>query len=233
MIIPNSPPVVIATPLQLPPAPMAAAAISITECTPSLDNYLFDVTFNSHQIKTTVTADASVASAWVAAAKSSNHRLIGLDIEWRPNTSRQVDNPAATLQLCVGPTCLIFQLLHCPPPLPESLVEFLADEENTFVGVGIEADAEKLVGDHELVVKRAVDLADLTADGGRRNLGLKEMARTVMGVEVVKPKSVTMSRWDAEWLSYQQIQYACVDAFLSFEIGRRLLASSSDSNTQR
>lgn len=74
---------------------------------------------------------------------------------------------------------------------------------------------------------RAVDLADLAAAKAvaRRGSGLKELARVVVGVEVSKPKNVTMSRWDAEWLSYQQIQYACVDAFLSFEIGRRLMAS--------
>lgn len=214
---------------------MAAAAISITDSTPNPNNDLFDVTFNTHLIKTTVTADPTVISTWISAVRTTvhHHHLIGLDIEWRPNTSRYSDNPAATLQLCAGPTltCLIIQLLHCPSPLPKSLFEFLADERYTFVGVGIDTDAEKLVGDYELSVKKSVDLASLEVDG-RRKLGLKEMARVVMGVEIAKPKSVTMSRWDCGWLSYQQIQYACVDAFLSFEIGRRLLLGSSTSSAQ-
>lgn len=58
--------------------------------------------------------------------------------------------------------------------------------------------------------------------GDLRNAGLKEMSRVLLGKEVVKPKRVTMSRWDSEWLYPEQVQYAALDAFLSFEIGRVL-----------
>lgn len=80
--------------------------------------------------------------------------------------------------------------------------------------------------DYDLGVKNLVDLGVLAVEkivDARKGMGLKELTRILMDVEVNKPKSVTLSRWDSEWLSYAQIQYACVDAFLSFEIGKTLL----------
>lgn len=57
---------------------------------------------------------------------------------------------------------------------------------------------------------------------GLRNAGLKELTRVVLGKEIKKPKSVTMSRWDNQWLTSAQVMYACVDAYVSFEIARVL-----------
>ena len=37
-----------------------------------------------------------------------------------------------------------------------------------------------------------------------------------------KPHHVRVSAWDARKLTYDQLKYACVDAFASFEVGRRL-----------
>lgn len=86
---------------------------------------------------------------------------------------------------------------------------------------------EQLLVDYNLNVKNTVDLANLAVEkisGARKGMGLKELAKVVMEVDVQKPKRVTLSRWDSEWLSFLQIQYACVDAFLSFQIGNKLLA---------
>jgi ribonuclease D len=53
--------------------------------------------------------------------------------------------------------------------------------------------------------------------------GLKGIASAVMGVNIEKPRNVTMGLWDAYELSDEQIEYACIDAFVSFEVGRKLL----------
>ncbi|GMH18662.1 hypothetical protein Nepgr_020503 [Nepenthes gracilis] len=191
---------------------------------------LFNVSCCGYDIKTTVTDSPGVVNHWISDIKDIHrrrlhHLIVGLDVEWRPN-SRDYCNPVATLQLCVGRICLIYQLIHTPY-IPQSLVEFLGCENYTFVGVGISSDVEKLLDDYNLRVSNTVDLARLGADrrGLRRNAGLKELAREVLGFEIAKPKRVTRSRWDVVCLSSEQIQYACVDAFVSFEVGRRLGAS--------
>ncbi|GLT67961.1 hypothetical protein SLA2020_402320 [Shorea laevis] len=195
-------------------------------------NY-YDVSFFSDHIRTLVTQTPSMVDAWLYEIyqihrSHLNRLIIGLDVEWRPSFSSNSQNPIATLQLCIGNRCLIFQLIHAPF-IPVSLVGFLGDAGLTFVGVGIGGDAEKLLEDYGLQVANAVDLRFLAAEelGVRelRNAGLKGLVMEVLGKEVQKPRRITMSRWDNAWLTHAQVQYACLDAFLSFEIGRCLNAA--------
>ncbi|XP_059659817.1 3'-5' exonuclease-like [Cornus florida] len=112
--------------------------------------------------------------------------------------------------------------------IPQSLADFLSDVDFTFVGVGIENDAQKLFDDYGLHVSNWVDLRGLAAgrlnDAELYHAGLVRLAGDVLGMNFQKPKSVTLSDWDANWLSDDQILYAWVDAFVSFEIGRYLNA---------
>ncbi|GFP86981.1 werner syndrome-like exonuclease, partial [Phtheirospermum japonicum] len=144
-----------------------------------------------------------------------------------------INNPAATLQLCVDRRCLIFQLIHATS-IPKSLVDFLANPNHTFIGIGIDQDLEKLEENYEFGFRtNTVDLRGLAADKyGQpvlKRAGLKGLAGVVLQKDFEKLKRVTMSRWDNQWLTPAQVQYACVDAFVCFEIGRNLLASLSAS----
>ncbi|KAB1223004.1 Werner Syndrome-like exonuclease [Morella rubra] len=191
---------------------------------------LYDVSLDSDNVHTLLTHSPSMVDSWISDiyrihGRGIHHLIVGLDVEWRPSFNRHVQNPVATLQLCVGRRCLIFQILHAPY-IPESLVSFLRCATFTFVGVGIESDVEKLLDDYELQVANVVDLRGRAEEewGIRelRNAGLKQLAWVVLGKDIQKPRRVTMSRWDSEWLNHAQVQYACVDAFLSSEIGRSL-----------
>ncbi|XP_058209630.1 3'-5' exonuclease-like [Rhododendron vialii] len=197
---------------------------------------LYDVNFFDDTVKTLVTDTPCIVDTWISDIERLHHHrlnnlIVGLDIEWRPNFNNNYNstNPAALLQLCVGRNCLIFQLIFAPH-MPQSLVNFLADEDYTFVGVGIEKDVDKLREDHGLEVRNTVDLGWLAARELRNrqlhNAGLVTLAREVLGKQFVKPRNVTLSDWNDDWLSEDQIQYACVDAFVSFEIGRSLDAAS-------
>ncbi|KAK9070372.1 hypothetical protein SSX86_010774 [Deinandra increscens subsp. villosa] len=201
---------------------------------PDYTHNLYDVTFFQDTISTIVTNTPSFVDSWIADIERINHRtlnslIVGLDVEWRPNQSRNIENPVATLQLCVGRRCLIFQILHSPS-VPQSLKNFLRNPNYTFTGVGIESDVEKLTEDYNLGVSNMKDVRTLAAEayGSRdlKNAGIKTLTSRILGREVNKPKGVTMSRWDSEWLTPSQVQYACIDAFLSFEIGRVLISGS-------
>lgn len=94
--------------------------------------------------------------------------------------------------------------------------------------MGVKGDAVKLYTDYELFVANPVDLNRLARDVreieeyGR--IGLKRMAYEVVGKVMKKPFRVTMSEWDAEELVYEQVEYARIDAFMSFELGRNLFS---------
>ncbi|XP_008776830.1 Werner Syndrome-like exonuclease [Phoenix dactylifera] len=192
----------------------------------------YTVTFNgTDDIETTVTSFGNDAAEWVAEIYRIHQRrlsrlIVGFDVEWRPSFS-QVQNPVAVLQICVGRRCLVFLVLHADH-IPDDLLDFLADNRFTFVGVGIGNDADRLYNDHSIFVPNTTDLRGLAAENmgrpGMNQKGLAGLAKDVLGVEVRKPRRVTMSHWDNMPLTHEQIMYAAVDAFLSFEIGRRLFA---------
>jgi len=191
----------------------------------------YNVVFHSETIHTMVTRDPSMVEYWLSTLShtSRNRRfLVGLDVEWLPNRQRNIENPVAVLQLCINKKCLVFQILHASF-VPQSLVAFLENQNNTFVGVDIEEDVGKLLRDYSLVVANFVELRNLAVERFGEHLrrgGLKALALSVLGKDLEKPRKITMSRWNCFRLTPQQVQYACIDAFVSFEIGRILNARS-------
>ncbi|KAL6507322.1 hypothetical protein OROGR_023517 [Orobanche gracilis] len=196
----------------------------------------YDVVCFGGSVITTVTHNPRKVSKWISdmkyiyGADPDDLLIFGLDIEWRPNFTPNSHNPVATLQICINERCLVFQLIHARH-IPDSLVDFLSDDENTFVGVGVKSDLEKLERDYGFGGSvRAVDLGRVAADCyGRKemkSLGLKDLARVVLGKEMEKPHRVTMSAWDDRRLTSDQVKYACLDAFVSYEIGLELRADN-------
>lgn len=182
---------------------------------------------------TTVTNTASAVDNWISCIYRIhrcrlNHLIVGLDAEWRPSSYGCSRGPVATLQLCVGMRCLIFQLLYADF-IPESLAIFLRNPNFTFVGVGVREDANKLQNDYQLHVARTLDLRPLAADKlgmmEYKQAGLKRLATVVLGFNVDQSRNITMSEWDAVILDSDQVLYACMDAHLSFEIGKTLITS--------
>ncbi|XP_023739505.2 3'-5' exonuclease [Lactuca sativa] len=198
--------------------------------------HIKNVSFYEHNIFTAITKDPDYVTAWISEITENinDHRLIiGLDTEWRASFRRGGENRVAILQLCVGHRCLIFQIIHAPY-IPQSLIDFLNNPSYTFTGVGIHTDAEMLVRDYGLgraddgtrLAANVTDVVWLAApmNGNTINgLGLKSLAKMLLSMEPEKPKRVTLSKWGNQWLSPEQIDYACIDAFLSLEISRVLI----------
>ncbi|WVZ69408.1 hypothetical protein U9M48_018197 [Paspalum notatum var. saurae] len=154
--------------------------------------------------------------------------IVGLDTEWRAvfvEGNKKQTHRMAVLQLCVGRRCLVFQIIRANY-VPAVLGAFLACPDHRFVGVAVDGDVRRLRDDCGLAVANAVDLRHLAAEvlsrPELRKAGLKTLTREVMGVVIGKEKEVTMSKWEQD-LTLEQVQYASIDAFVSYEVGRRLL----------
>ncbi|CAI9261317.1 unnamed protein product [Lactuca saligna] len=193
----------------------------------------YEIKYLEYTLSTVVTIKPSSVDKWISDIEGTYHDrldslVVGLDIEWLHNDSKKVEHRAATLQLCVESSCLIFQIIHATE-IPMSLKNFLNNPQYTFVGVGIEYDVEKLFRDYELVVGRKSELKTLAVEetGVKTvlNKGLTELAAMVLekDKETMKLESATMSPWDEKQLTLEQVQYASVDAFLSFVTGKILL----------
>ncbi|XP_010268098.1 PREDICTED: Werner Syndrome-like exonuclease [Nelumbo nucifera] len=190
----------------------------------------FSVTCYHHFIKTTVTSTPSVARNWLyntlSIHRSRRHRLVvGLGVQWRPTFTPGTPLRPSTLQLCVGSRCLVFQIIHAKS-IPRALIRFLADPRTTFVGVWNYKDAELLMNsEHKLSISCLVDLRHVAAKrmGCSKRVSMEKLASIVLGADgMKKAKWIGRSAWDSFWLSEEQVLYACLDAFLSFEMGKSL-----------
>ncbi|KAJ1689631.1 hypothetical protein LUZ63_013786 [Rhynchospora breviuscula] len=197
----------------------------------SESTYTIKAIDNMYTIEATVTKSGHVVAKWIDKILRSctSPPVVGLDIEWRPNGlyGDREENPVAVLQLCVGRSCLIFQLLHCDF-IPDKLHNFLRNNHYRFVGVGVREDAQKLLRWYGLDVSScADDLRDLAAKKtgqlDMKQWGLQRLVRKFMGVDMEKPRSVQVSDWGRRVLEPEQIEYAVLDAFASFEVGRKLV----------
>ncbi|XP_074318819.1 3'-5' exonuclease-like [Silene latifolia] len=187
----------------------------------------YHVTFDGKIIETTVTKSASTINEWVneitTATIWATLQVIGLDIEWRPYQIQSMSK-TATLQLCVGTKCLIVQLFYVDY-IPQSLHNFLSTSYFTFVGVGVANDAQKLKNDYGLECFRTDDVGAAAMQRWPDRFhysGLKDLAFDLLGFRMDKSRRVTLSDWQAEVLSMDQIQYACIDAYASFRLGELL-----------
>jgi hypothetical protein len=180
------------------------------------------VRFGSATIDTTVTRDAAAADEWVRAVRAAHPRgggplIVGLDCEWKPNYRSWTTSRVAVLQLCAGARCLVLQLFYVDR-VPASVRS-------------VGEDAARLAADYGLACAAPVDLEARCNDhlgrcaGGRR-LGLKGFAREVLGLVMEKPRGVTMSNWEKHDLDEAQIRYACIDAYVSYKLGERVLITS-------
>ncbi|MCL7041508.1 hypothetical protein MKW94_016021 [Papaver nudicaule] len=188
---------------------------------------IYIVRFFNYRIHTVVTHSPSVVDKWISDIyKDFPNKLkklvVGLDCEWTVDTRTRKRNKVAVLQLCVTNRCLIFQF-KWSDYIPFSLCKFLNNENFIFVGVGVYEDGNKLSDDYKLKVAKTVDLPKLAAAKLKRKelkqAGLQGLANTVLLRDLPKPKDVTLSKWDAAFLTDEQIQYACLDAFVSFKLG--------------
>ncbi|XP_058741793.1 uncharacterized protein LOC131614188 [Vicia villosa] len=176
-----------------------------------------------------ITNTPSMVDEWLLSIKpylnDNNNVIVGLDVERLLVRRRGMPDTVAVLQLCIGEECLIFQILHASF-IPKSLNDFLGNKNHKFVGVGIKDDVDKLLRDFSLQVVTFVDLRTLAAekmsDKALNFAGLKRLALRVAGIEIEKPKKITLSNWSNFPLTLKQVEYASLDAFISFEVGRLL-----------
>ncbi|MCL7030540.1 hypothetical protein MKW94_018045 [Papaver nudicaule] len=200
-------------------------------------DHTYKIRFYDERIHTVVTHRASVVDNWISKIYKDfknklNKLVVGLDCEWMADfynkeaefdeKGKKIQNKVAVLQLCVAHSCLIFQFMWSDN-IPSSLREFLNNEKFIFVGVGVYEDGYKLSKDYGLKVAKTVDLRKLAAEKFKRKelkeAGLHGLADTVLLQDLPKPRNVTLSKWDACFLTDEQIQYACLDAFVSFKLG--------------
>lgn len=148
--------------------------------------------------------------------------VVGLHIQLLDDMGNH-NPPMASIHICHDGRVLIYHMYNASR-LPTELEEFMTDPDNTFVGVYVEREMQALrywAGYVGNITYRSLGfLAALRL--GRSELlhaDLTQLALTVLGKELVMEAD---PYWDKHTLLDDQVMYASISAYVSYELGRVL-----------
>lgn len=153
----------------------------------------------------------------------STSRILGFDTESKPSFKKGRNNGIALVQLSDEKTALIIRVKEVG--LPNELVAILENDKIVKVGAAIRDDLKGLKSIRNFNPKGFVDLQQIAVNYNIEGQSVRKLAAIVLGVRV--SKSQQLSNWEAESLSFAQIDYAATDAWVCREIYLKLNASNS------
>ncbi|KAG2491215.1 hypothetical protein HYH03_010425 [Edaphochlamys debaryana] len=166
------------------------------------------------------------AEAVQALRASMQDRLIAIDLEWRPETAPGRSSPVALLQLSTATICLLLRTCSMGYSLPQPVVDFLADPSLVVLGFGWDgADEGKMkdtFGEGKSRFRRFLDLQEVASELGYHNFSLSRLTEQVMGVPMMKSRTISRSNWAAPQLTSHQLKYASMDVLAAGQLFRAL-----------
>jgi ribonuclease D len=161
---------------------------------------------NTRPVEMTIRVARSVDEIenWIRECRPT---VLGLDIEWKPMFDK-THHKASLLQLSCRDSVLLVQLFWIT--IPPAMLSLLEDENVRKVGVGICADAEKMLADWDIPIKGIVEL-------GQKGVSLAKLAKSAIDIKLTKNKKICMSNWEKRHLTHAQVLYAALDAWVASE----------------
>lgn len=147
--------------------------------------------------------------------------ILGFDTETRPNFKKGRKNKVSLLQLANADLACLFRINKIG--IPDELVELLSDPLITKAGVAIHDDLRFLAGVRKFNPEGFIDLQPFVKNFGIKSSGLKKLCAIILGFRISKRQQVT--DWEAPELSEAQQLYAATDAWVCYEIYRKLTES--------
>lgn len=150
--------------------------------------------------------------------------VLGFDTETRPSFRKGRGNKVALLQLSDNRTAFLFRLNSTG--LPDEIADILADSEIIKAGVAIRDDIKALKKLNHFNADGFVELQDHVKKFGIESSGLQKLSAIILGFRISKRQQLT--NWEAPELSLAQMLYAATDAWVCYEIYKKLGTGMKD-----
>ena len=137
------------------------------------------------------------------ASRLKKQRVLGFDIECKPNFKRGPNNPPALIQLATADQAFLFRLF--PVMKLGRLIEILEDPEIIKTGVAIKDDLKNLNKIEDFKPAGFEDLATLAKSLEVEQTGLRNL--TAIFFRQRLSKSAQLSNWQKRPLTPSQINY--------------------------
>jgi ribonuclease D len=144
--------------------------------------------------------------------------ILGFDTETRPSFKKGRRNKVSLVQLSNRSLACLIRINRIG--IPDELVDILSDPGIIKAGVAIHDDIKSLENLRKFHSGGFVDLQKYVKDFGIDSSGLKKLTAIILGFRISKSQQVT--DWEAVQLSEQQQLYGATDAWVCYEIYRKL-----------
>lgn len=151
--------------------------------------------------------------------KLENQKILGFDTETRPSFRKGRKNKVSLIQLSTGKLACLFRINKIG--FPDELIRILNDPKVIKAGVAIHDDIRFLKNIRRFNPDGFIDLQKYVKEFGISSSGLKKLAAIVLGFRISKRQQVT--DWEADKLTEAQQLYAATDAWVCYEIYRKLV----------
>lgn len=148
----------------------------------------------------------------------SEFDFVGFDTETRPSFRKGHNNKVSLIQLATSDMAFLIRINRIG--IPDELAEMLGNPGVIKAGVAVHDDIRFLRSLKRFTPEGFVDLQKMVKDFGIQCSGLKKLAAIVLGFRISKSQQVT--DWEARELSEAQQIYAATDAWVCYEIYRKL-----------
>ena len=180
--------------------------------------------YEDHNRPVEIITDANLA---VTLKKLKKEPVLGFDTESKPVFEKAQKQYTDLFQIATPKTCYIFQINKISHP---SQLEIITKDRNIKkVGVGLGSDIKSLKDEFQMKCESFIDLNTIFEHLGRsNNIGSKQLVAAVLGKNLKKNKKTTVSNWQNETLTPEQVAYASDDAFSSIDAYLNLQKSLKD-----
>jgi ribonuclease D len=150
-------------------------------------------------------------------------QILGFDTETKPSFKKGRINSVAVLQLATNEKAFIFRLNKIG--LPNPLAKILSDSKIIKVGVAIKDDIRILKKLNHYMPDGFIDLQDFVKGFGIDDAGLMKLSAIILNFRISKAQQ--LSNWENDLLSESQLNYAATDAWVGYEIYKKLTNHTS------
>ncbi len=148
----------------------------------------------------------------------AKYNVLGFDTETRPTFKKGRTNKVALIQLATSEDAFLIRLNKIG--LPKTLVNIFEDSRIMKVGVAIKDDVNSLLNLKNFRPAGFIELQDYVKEFNIQDNGLKKLAANVLGFRISKRQQT--SNWEKDLLDEDQIYYAATDAWVCYEIYKKL-----------
>jgi ribonuclease D len=154
--------------------------------------------------------------------------VLGFDTETRPTFKKGRKNAVSLIQLSTEDLACLFRINKIG--IPDELADLLSDPSVIKTGVAVHDDIKFLKSVRKFNPEGFVDLQTLVKDFGIQSSGLKKLTAIVLGFRISKRQQVT--DWEAEQLTEAQQIYAATDAWVCYQIYKKLINGNQSKNSK-